>query len=107
MQGVDRIMNIVESSPFKDFGSGFKRDLYEKEISRALLEKPSFMQNARAAISALIPKGFSVDEIRNIATGAKVGSPGYSVFVQGITDKANLNQKRKVDNAIEKAEKKL
>ena len=65
------------------------------------------MQNARAAISALIPKGFSVDEIRNIATGAKVGSPGYSVFVQGITDKANLNQKRKVDNAIEKAEKKL
>ena len=107
MQGVDRIMNIVESSPFRDFGSGFKRDLYEKEISRALLEKPSFMQNARAAISALIPKGFSVDEIRNIATGAKVGSPGYSVFVQGITDKANLNQKRKVDNAIEKAEKKL
>ena len=107
MQGVDRIMNIVESSPFRDFGSAFKRDLYEKEISRALLEKPSFMQNARAAISALIPKGFSVDEIRNIATGAKVGSPGYSIFIQGITDKANLNQKRKVDNAIEKAEKKL
>jgi hypothetical protein len=26
MQGVDRIMNIVERSPFRDFGSGFKRD---------------------------------------------------------------------------------
>jgi len=112
MQGIKRINDIVQSSIFKDFGSKFKRDLYEKEISKALKETPSFMQTMRSKISKSIPKikaktKFEVDEIKNVASGAKQGTPGYSVFVQGIDSKINSKTKKAVDYAIEIAESKL
>ena len=107
MKGVARITNIVKASPFQDFGSGFKRDLYEKYISKSLGEKPSFMQRTRSDASKLMPKGIDIDEVRNIATGAKLDNPGYSVCVQGIEKDINLRQKRKVDHAIEVAEREL
>ncbi len=112
MQGIKRINDIVQSSIFKDFGSKFKRDLYEKEISKALKETPSFMQNMRAKIAKTIPKikaktKFEIDEIKNVASGAKQGTPGYSVFVQGIDSKINSKTKKAVDRAVEIAESKL
>ena len=117
MQGIKRINDIVQSSIFKDFGAKFKRDLYEKEISKALKETPSFMQTMRQKISKTIPKikanrgikrkKFEVDEIKNIASGAKQGTPGYSVFVQGIDSKINSKTKKAVDRAVETAESKL
>ena len=112
MQGIKRINDIVQSSIFKDFGSKFKRDLYEKEISKALKETPSFMQNIRSKISKSIPKiktktKFEIDEIKNVASGAKQGTPGYSVFVQGIDSKINSKTKKAVDRAVEIAESKL
>ena len=101
MQGIKRINDIVQSSIFTDFGSKFKRDLYEKEISKALKETPSFMQTMRSKISKSIPKikaktKFEVDEIKNVASGAKQGTPGYSVFVQGIDSKINSKTKKPV-----------
>jgi len=107
MKGVARITNIVKSSPFQDFGAAFKRDLYEKYISKALGEKPSFTQGSRAAASKLMPTGYDIDEVRNVATGAKLDNPGYSVFQQGIKSKINLRTKRAVDRAIEVAEREL
>jgi hypothetical protein len=119
MQGIKRINDIVQSSIFKDFGARFKRDLYEKEISKALKETPSFMQAMRQKISKSIPnikrknpkikreKIFEIDEIKNIASGAKQGTPGYSVFVQGIDSKINSKTKKAVDRAVENAESKL
>jgi len=112
MQGIKRINDIVQSSIFTDFGSKFKRDLYEKEISKALKETPSFMQTMRSKISKSIPKikaktKFEVDEIKNVASGAKQGTPGYSVFVQGIDSKINSKTKKAVDRAVEIAESKL
>jgi len=107
MKGVARINNIVESSPFNDLGTGFKRDLYETYISKSLGEKPSFTTRTRGDLSKVTPKGIAVDEVRNIATGAKVKNPGYSVFIQGIDENINLATKRKVDSAIFSAETKL
>ena len=107
MKGVARINNIVESSPFNDLGTGFKRDLYETYISKSLGEKPSFTTRTRGDLSKVMPKGIAVDEVRNIATGAKVKNPGYSVFIQGIDENINLATKRKVDSAIFSAETKL
>ena len=107
MKGVARINSIVETSPFNDLGSGFKRDLYETYISKSLNEKPSFLSRTRQDISKVMPKNIAVDEIRNVATGAKVKNPGYSIFVQGIDDDINLSTKRKVDSAVFNAEKKL
>ena len=107
MQGVKRITDIVKASPFTDFGTGFKRDLYEKYISKALGEKPSFMQNVRTAITKQLPSGYQVDEVRNVATGAKLRNPAYSVFQQGVRSGINIKTKKPVDRSVETAEREL
>ena len=111
LKGAKRISGIGQKSVFKDLGSTFKRDTYETEVTKQLGLDKNYFKNVRQKYSRLfrkvLPEKYSTDEIRNIATGAKSGAGGYSVFAQGIPNKINTGTKTVVDNAAGFAEREL
>ena len=111
LKGARRVSSIGKSSVFQDLGSTFKRDQYETEVTKQLGFDKNYFKNVRQKYTRLfrqvLPEKYSTDEIRNIATGAKSGAGGYSVFAQGIPSKINTGIKTIVDNAAGFAEKEL
>ena len=111
LKGARRVSSIGKSSVFQDLGSTFKRDRYETEVTKQLGFDKNYFKNVRQKYTRLfrqvLPEKYSTDEIRNIATGAKSGAGGYSVFAQGIPSRINTGIKTIVDNAAGFAEKEL
>lgn len=86
------------------------KETYEDNVSQQLGYNKNYLRNVRQNYARLFRKilpGYSTDEIRNVATGAKAKSGAYSVFAQGIPNKMNIGTKTVVDNASELVELEL
>ena len=107
LKGVQRVIDTTKESIFQDFGTPFKREMYNKNVTRQIGKPPRWLTNIKTAISRKLRPQHQVDIVKNIASAAKAGTGGYSLFWQGLRKDINRPMKSQVDLGMEEAEFKL
>ena len=106
LKGATRVVDTTKESIFQDFGSPFKREMYDKNVTHQMGKPANWLTNIKSSISRKLRPEHQVDVVKNIASAAKAGTAGYSGFWQ-VLHKDIHNPKLTVDLGMEEAEFKL
>ena len=107
LKGATRVVDQTKSNVFQDFGTPFKRQLHTKDFQRQIDKPGGWLSTIKQGITRKLRPQHQVDMVKNLASAAKAGTGGYSVFWQGIRKDINRPLKAQVDTGMEEAEFKL